>query len=63
MVGVVGGEATDQLQRVGVGGGVTARLGECQLVVGDRAALPHDAHQGAVVFALNGDHDVCDHRP
>ena len=62
MVGVVGGQATDELQRVGVGGGVTAGLGQCQLVFGDGAALPDDAHQGALVFALDGEDDVGDHR-
>ena len=63
MIGVVGGQATDQLERVRVGSGVTAGLGQCQLVVGDGSALPHDAHQGALLFALNGDDDVGDHRP
>ena len=34
-----------------------------QLVLANGSALPDDAYQRAAVFALDGDHDVCDHRP
>ncbi len=57
---VVGGEPSDQLDRVLVGADRRLRLGERDRELGDRAAFPTDREQRAALLALEGDDHFLD---